>query len=510
MHRYVETQAVEGPKGTNLYRRRVSRRSVCACARWGWPSGWRPCRSPHTCKAFPLCGFSCEPSGPRSGWRWRRTPRRCGAWARWTAAAHCLKVHCFLSGSHSCWLPLHPLVLGAGGVPVWPADLGAVLEVPDAAFSCVSYVYVLAATSPTPAKRPMTPAWTSPFLSDTDSNPILPCDLPLLCLAFGLGLPWRYHRKRAIFPYLCSVFTEITNNKHRTAEKHCQKSGEARETTLMAWLLAWACHGDNTRKRRSVHIFTQLLFKTTKIEILRNIASRLEKQGKQLYWLKDRKEKTNLAIGSIWLLFVYKYFGHSKHSPLICIQVFWPQQAFASYLYTSILATASIHLLFVYKYFGHSKHSPLICIQVFWPQQAFASYLYTSILATASIRLLFVYKYFGHSKHSPLICIQVFWSQQAFSSYLYTRILATASIRLLLLVYKYFGHSKHLALTCIQEFWPPQAFGSCYLYTSNLAPKCFVSTRHHLTTSKHHKSSVFGLWNYHSSPCPCMFTVTVC
>ena len=81
------------------------------------------------------------------------------------------------------------------------------------------------------------PELVSSLVSDTDINPILPCDLPLVCLAVGLSLPWRYHRKQAIFAHLRSVFTEITNNKNRTAEKHCQKSGEARETTLMAYLL---------------------------------------------------------------------------------------------------------------------------------------------------------------------------------------------------------------------------------------------------------------------------------
>ena len=181
------------------------------------------------------------------------------------------------------------------------------------------------------------PELVSSLVSDTDINPILPCDLPLVCLAVGLSLPWRYHRKQAIFAHLRSVFTEITNNKNRTAEKHCQKSGEARETTLMAYLLvwAWACHDDNTRKRPFLHIFTQFSFKTTKIEIWRNIASRLKKQGKQLYGLKDREKR----------------------------QITWPLEAFGSYLYT------------------------------FWSQQAFSSYLYTSILATASIRLLLlVYK----------------------------------------------------------------------------------------------------------------------
>ena len=58
LHTRVEhtslSQPCAGTASRRVHRRRVCSRSACACAWWGWRTGWRPSRTPRTCVAFPL------------------------------------------------------------------------------------------------------------------------------------------------------------------------------------------------------------------------------------------------------------------------------------------------------------------------------------------------------------------------------------------------------------------------------------------------------------------------
>ena len=57
-HMPVELTFWGRPSAGNAFRRvrrrRVCSQSACACAWWGWRTGWTPCRTPRTCVVFRL------------------------------------------------------------------------------------------------------------------------------------------------------------------------------------------------------------------------------------------------------------------------------------------------------------------------------------------------------------------------------------------------------------------------------------------------------------------------